>query len=208
MLKEKNKLIFLIGIILIVIGIAIGTISFFSSIKNQQKENEKINEYLEVVDDKHIQEKSDTSTTSTTPTISNKINYSMILEIPKINIKKGLYDIKSRYNSVNYNIQILKESDMPDVKNGNLILAGHNGNSSISYFRMLDKLNKDDLVYIYYNGIKYTYKIDAFYETEKDGTITIHKDKLKNAIVLITCKKNTTDKQLVYIGYLTNESEY
>ena len=35
---------------------------------------------------------------------------------------------------ISKNIQILKESDMPNVTNGNLLLAGHNGNSKVSFF--------------------------------------------------------------------------
>lgn len=76
----------------------------------------------------------------------------MVIEIPKMNLKKGLYDINSKYNNVDYNIQIIKESDMPNKENGNLILAGHNGNSNISYFDNLNTLSNGDSVFIFYEG--------------------------------------------------------
>ena len=131
----------------------------------------------------------------------------MILEIPKINLKKGLYDINSKYNSVKYNVQRLKESDMPNIVNGNLILASHRGNSSVSFFNNLYKLSNGDQVYIYYQNSKYKYEITNMYEVEKTGTITIHRDRDKTVIVLITCKKNET-KQLVYIGNLIGKEDY
>ena len=134
-------------------------------------------------------------------------SYNMVIEIPSINLKYGLYDINSRYNSVYYGLQILRESDMPDITNGNLIIAGHSGNSSISFFRNLHYLELDQDVYIYYNGIKYTYKIVNRYEEEKTGTITIHRNSNKTIIGLITCKSRS-NSQYVYIGELINKEVY
>ena len=128
----------------------------------------------------------------------------MVVEIPKINLRKGIYNINSKNNTVNKNIQIMKESDMPNKDKGMLVLAGHNGNSRVSYFDRLNELNKEDKVYIYYANNKYTYEISNMYEAEKNGTITVKKEREKTVIVLISCKKNTKDKQLVYIGNLIN----
>ena len=72
-----------------------------------------------------------------------------------------------------YNIQILNSSTMPNVTNGNLILAGHNGASYISFFKNLHKLNINDKVYLYYNGVKYEYLISKYYDTNKDGNVEI-----------------------------------
>ena len=115
--------------------------------------------------------------------------------------------INSKYNSVEYDIQILKESDMPNVVNGNLILASHRGNSSVSYFNNLYKLSNGNQVYVYYNNVKYIYEITNMYEVEKTGTITIHRDRDETVIVLITCKKNE-NKQLVFIGNLVDKEDY
>ena len=97
---------------------------------------------------------------------------------------------------------------MPDVVNGNLVLASHNGASYISFFKNLYKLNIDDKVYVYYNGYKYEYSISKIYDTSKDGHIDVYRDNQKTTITLITCKKNTKDTQTVYIGYLTNKVAY
>ena len=97
---------------------------------------------------------------------------------------------------------------MPDIENSNLILAGHNGTSNVSFFNDLDKLKEDSLVYVYYNNIKYIYKINNNYEVKKDGKVEIIRNRNKTTITLITCKKDSKDKQLVYIGYLVDKVEY
>ena len=127
-------------------------------------------------------------------------NYLGIIEIPKINLQKRLYDINSYQNDVNKNIEILDSSDMPNVLGGNLILAAHNGNTSVGYFRNLHKLKLGDEVNISYNDVNYTYEITKIYDVLKTGKVNIKRDKSKTTITLITCLGN--DRQLVVIGYL------
>ena len=131
------------------------------------------------------------------PLISSNISH---ISISKINLKKELYSVNSKLNNVNKNIEILKGSDMPDIENGNFILASHSGNSPISYFRNLYKLDIGDEIVIYYNNYKYVYTVDKKYEVVKTGKVSIKRDKSKRTITLITCKG--ADKQLVVIGYL------
>lgn len=205
--KIRNRLI-IIGILLFLIGLLI--LSFFILYKNFniKKEQKLIKEYINV----SSQEKSNLEVleyvTSNEEPSNNIEKYEMILEIPKINLKKGLYSIDSKYNNVNYNIEIIKESNMPNISNGNLILAGHNGNSTVSYFDNLNTLSKDDNVFVFYKGIKYIYKITNNYEIKKDGTYKVLRNNDKTTITLISCKKNTTDKQIVYIGEQINQIAY
>ena len=127
-------------------------------------------------------------------------DYLGIIEIPKINLQKRLYDINSYQNDVNKNIEILDSSDMPNVLGGNLILAAHNGNTSVGYFRNLHKLKLGDEVNISYNDVNYTYEITKIYDVLKTGKVNIKRDKSKTTITLITCLGS--DRQLVVIGYL------
>ena len=76
------------------------------------------------------------------------------------------------------------------------------------YFRELDKLKINDKAILYYKGIKYTYKIDKIYDVLKDGDVEVERDKEKNTLTLVTCKKNTKDRHLVIILYLENKEEY
>lgn len=131
-----------------------------------------------------------------------KDNYLGTLNIPKINLKRYLYKIDSNQNNVNKNIEILKQSNMPDEKNGNIILAAHNGNTSLGHFKNINQLEKNDIIEINYNNKNYIYEIENTYEVLKTGKVSINRDKNQNTITLITCKG--IDKQLVIIGYLRN----
>lgn len=136
----------------------------------------------------------------------NKEEYLGILEIKKIKLRKGFYKLNSNLNNVDKNIMIVGSSNMPDVNKGNLILASHSGNSSVSYFRYLDKLDMEDIASIYYLGKKYDYKLINYYYVDKNGSVQIIKNNDINTLTLITCKKNT-DKQTVFIFELNKEGK-
>lgn len=200
MLKRKNKIIIIICLIIMVISIFIGLYPSLLKKEKEVKEDKLVQEFI----DKNDEVKTTTKNEEEQQEKHIEENYLMVVEIPKINLRKGIYNINSKNNTVNKNIQIMKESDMPNKDKGMLVLAGHNGNSRVSYFDRLNELNKEDKVYIYYANNKYTYEISNMYEAEKNGTITVKKEREKTVIVLISCKKNTKDKQLVYIGNLIN----
>lgn len=127
-----------------------------------------------------------------------KLKYIGVIEIPKINLRKGLVHPQSVYNDVNYNIKILDSSDSPDTVNGNFILAAHSGNSNISFFKDLDKLSVADKVKLSYNKNEYEYKVVDIYDIEKVGTANIKRNQTKRTLTLITCRRNT-NKQIVII---------
>ena len=209
--KIKDNLITIIGILLIIISISV---VMYDNYKDNQKvlENVELVENFFEIENNPVEEQKEEvvikdeedKKTSSSPTY----NYIAVLEIPSIKLKRGLVDYKSKYNNVKYNIQIIEHSQMPDIENSNLILAGHNGTSNVSFFNDLDKLKEDSLVYVYYNNIKYIYKINNIYEVKKDGKVEIIRNRNKTTITLITCKKDSKDKQLVYIGYLVDKVEY
>lgn len=127
-------------------------------------------------------------------------DYLGIVKIPKINLQKKLYDIQSDLNDVDKNIEIIEGSSMPNIENSNLILAAHNGNTSLGYFRNLNQLTIGDEVIINYKGEKYVYEVSKIYDVLKTGRVAIKRDKGKKSITLITCLGS--DRQLVVIGYL------
>jgi len=129
--------------------------------------------------------------------------YLGVLEIKKINLTRGFYNKNSKNNDENKNIKLLKESDMPDKVNGNIILAGHSGNSYISFFKKLPNLVNGDEAIIYYAGKRYVYSLTKIYEIEKTGTAHIVRNGKNSTLTLITCKHNT-NKQLVFIFDLKN----
>ncbi len=221
-IRLKNSTILLIGIILILSGIFFGFLEFFSEQKDKAFSEMNIllyeNELPEQIEsDEEIEYNettpSETETDITTPSHNEqqnqtKYNYIGVLEIPKINVKRGFLSLDSRYNNVDYNITIIKGSTFPDEENNNLILAAHSGICQVCFFNDLYKLSENDVAYIYYKNVKYYYKIVNIYEVEKDGTVPIYRDYTKNVLTLITCTRNSDTKQTVYILELYNKENY
>lgn len=132
-------------------------------------------------------------------------SYIAVLEIPKIDLQKGIYKMESKYNKVSRNIAILSPSDYPDVVNGNFVLAAHSGTGYLSFFRNLYKLNAGDVAYVYYDNYKYTYEITYIYTQQKTGTINVYRPYNKSTLMLITCTKNDESTQTVYVAELINK---
>lgn len=131
---------------------------------------------------------------------TNEEKYLLTLEIPKIKLKRKIYNLESKNNNVNKNIELLKPFIEPSNKNGIIILAGHNGNSNVSYFNKLYKLTINDNIIIEYKQKKYVYQIVNIYDILKTGKALIKTSNYNNIIVLITCKGR--NKQTIYIASL------
>ena len=127
--------------------------------------------------------------------------------IDKIDLDRKFYPFDSNLNDVNKNVAIISPSDMPDVIGGTLILAAHSGNVNTAYFKRLNELIIGDIVVIYYYDFKYIYKISSYYEENRNSSIVIKHEKLKNVLVLTTYKIGTK-KQLVYIANLVNKCSF
>ena len=119
------------------------------------------------------------------------------LTIPKLTLYLPFYSLESKENTVSKNIQMIK-SNMPDVKNGNFVLAGHSGNSSVSYFRNLNHLQIGDQIIVTYQGKDYLYEVLLLYETlKKDIEWKIPTN--ETVLTLITCVP-FSDKRLMVIA--------
>lgn len=128
--------------------------------------------------------------------------YLGVIEIPRIGLKRGFYNTNSKYNSIEYNVTLIRGSTMPDVSGGNLMLMAHSGDAYISYFAYLYRLNIGNNIYITYNKNKYTYKIVNIYNVDKNGKVPIYRNYDKTTLTLITCTKDDSTKQTVYIAEL------
>ncbi len=151
--------------------------------------NELVKEYIE--EEKII-------STNNVEKINNIVTDKIIgvLEIPKINLKKGFYDISSKENDVNKNITVLNGSSMPDTVNSSLYLAAHSGDSPISFFQNIDLLKINDQIIIHYQNKDYYYVVSDIYEINKTGYINVNKNIHDSILVLTTCSKNES-KQLI-----------
>ena len=131
--------------------------------------------------------------------------YIATLKIPKIGLEKGLVPIDSPDNTLEKNVETIKESNYPDVTNGNLILAAHSGNMNVSFFRRLLELNVGDTASVVYNGKTYTYRVNNIYDIPKTGWAEIVRDSNRTTLTLITCRPGT-DYQAIFICYLESIS--
>lgn len=129
-----------------------------------------------------------------------KEDYLLLLEIPKIKLKNKIYNLNNKKNNVNKNVELLKPFNPPTNENSIIILAGHNGNSNVSYFNKLYKLKINDKINLTYKNKKYVYQIVNIYDIKKTGKAIIRKENYKNILVLITCKGE--NKQTIFISSL------
>ena len=208
-LKRKNKKIYFYSLSLIIIGSSLIIGKCLYRYNFNIKNNKQIEEYFTspiIINESNNKLTNEIKKQVKTNNNQNNEKYISVLEIPKISLKVGIYDKKSKLNNVNKNIYLLNESNMPNEENGNFILAAHSGNSNISYFKNLPKLVINDIAYVYYEGIKYKYKLVNNYEVDKIGKIAIVRNLEKNTMTLITCKRNT-DKQLVFIFEIMKDGD-
>ncbi|WP_299996015.1 sortase [uncultured Clostridium sp.] len=197
--KIKNKSWFIIiGSFLFLIGLSLIGYDYFSNKNIKDIENNALNDFYKHETVVNVDEFAEDTQVKEEVKEQVKIEYIAVLKIPKINLERGLVNPNSYLNNVNYNVEIVKGSSMPDQENGNVILAGHSGSARISYFKKLDNLSLGDMVYIDYNSKLYSYKVVDIYDIDKTGKAEIIRDKNKSTLTLITCRHNTK-RQIVII---------
>lgn len=206
--KIKNKrysILIMIGIFFIFLGSSYLIYNQYDNEKQDSINDGLIEDYFKVEDE--IIETPQKELEEEKPVSKEKIDYIAVLEIPKIKLKRGIVNKNSFYNNVNRNIYTLKETTMPDEEdNSHIMLASHSGNSYISYFKNLNKLNLNDEVYFFYKNNKYVYKVIKKYEVEKTGTVKLSK-KNSSDITLITCVSGTNN-QIVLVANLESIENY
>lgn len=183
-----NKKIVGISALFIVIGISYFGIYFYNYFTDSKKNILAIEKILN-------NDNEDVS-------LEDRYGYNSFIEIPSIELKRGLVNINNSYNNVKDNIETIEKTD------NRIILASHNGNNYNSYFGNLYKMDFGDKIYLYDNGSKYEYIFSDNYEIKKNGYADIYTDNTRKSIVLVTCKEDSSDAQVVYIGYLINTGSY
>ena len=201
--KKKSSLMKQIGILIIIFSWFLYG-CYYIYISNPKTDDDKIINKInnqnnqEILIDKEVDQ--DEEIIIEVPKETEYYNYIGILEIPKINLKKMFFDIDDINNDVNKNIQVLKNSIMPNEENSILAIASHAGNGWNAFFKNLYKLELDDDIYVYYDSVKYSYKVINIYNDEKNGTISINKSNKDSLLVLTTCNLTDRTKQRVVIA--------
>lgn len=166
---------------------------YYSSL--DKKEDELISRYIENTEYQD----------NIIPLISNiEEEYFGILEIPIINLKEGFYAKNSKNNNINKSVTLLPSSIMPDKENSIVYLAAHSGNGHLAYFKDLNKLSVNDIVYLNYNGSVFHYIVTDIYESPKNGNIIVNRNIHDDYLVLTTCSSNK-NMQIVVVSKLFNK---
>ena len=217
-LKVNNKLkkshVLVIGSFLVFIGVLSLSWNYilkmrdevFSDMRIAMMDDSFVENHLEdKIEDVPVVESVDAHSDSSSENNAYVVDYSKylgVLEIPKIRLKRGFYNLDSKYNNIKYNVTMVEGSTLPDVEFGNLILMAHSGDAYISYFAYLYKLEVGDMAYVTYAGRKYEYQIVNIYEVEKNGAVVIKRNYDKTSLTMITCTKDNDTTQTVYISEL------
>lgn len=198
-----------IGLGLILLAIMMLAFYFVYLTGLEQKNDNDVLNYIDNtrIQEQKVDEEIKRQEVEENPKSSYQINYTAVLEIPKIHLKRGVVNNTKNFNSINYAISVDNSSNYPDVK-GNFVLYAHSGNSPIGYFSRLIDININDDIYVYFNGIKYHYSIFEKYDIEKNGKAKVLSSKDSNYITLITCNQKRKGYQLVLVGKLVNQINY
>lgn len=201
-----------IGKILILIGIMIFAFYYIYNKSLENKNNHDVEKYIEttsIIDNSDVEDEVITEVEETPIKEESKfdIQYTAVLEIPRINLKRGVVDNTKNFNSIRYAISVDNSSQYPN-ENGNFILYSHSGNSNIAFFSKLNQVEKDDDIYVYYNGITYHYKVVKKYDIEKTGKEKVINSNESKYITLITCNQNRKGYQIVIEGKIVDEINY
>ena len=203
--NKKFIVLIIIGVLLILISLLVFIIRYRYYENKSANDRKQVDEFLSQPVLNNIE---------TNEVISDEVNsdtnindYIAVLEIPAINLTRGLVDKSSPNNDVKKNIYMLKDTVLPDEDTiSHIILASHSGNSYVSYFKNLHKLDINDEIYFYYKNSKYIYSIYKIDEVDKTGNIELKKTNSSD-ITLITCKGNLK-KQIVIYATLKSKGAY
>lgn len=207
---KKKSHVLLIGSFLVFIGVISLFWNYFLRMRDEvysdmriaMMDEEVVEEPVEVTGE--VQIENPVTENQETNTKSNYIvdysKYLGVLEIPKIGLKRGFYNVGNKYNNIRYNVSMVEGSSLPDVPNGNLVLMAHSGDAYISYFAYLWKLEIGDYAYVTYNGVRYQYQIKDIYNVEKIGVVQIRRNYEATSLTMVTCTKNSNHEQTVYVA--------
>ena len=120
-------------------------------------------------------------------------DYFLVIEIPKIGLQKGIYDIYDIRNDVDMNIALLEGSNIED---NFFVIASHSGSNIASYFDDLHLLEYSDIVNLYSRECIYQFKVSKKNIRIKEDKLVIANESLKNRLILITCMGK--NKQIIY----------
>ncbi len=140
------------------------------------------------------------------PTIGEEVSFEKVIEKEKpvgnikinmLNLTLPLYDINSKFNNIELNVEILNTTTFKNPSK--ILLAAHSGNSNISYFKNINKLNIGSSIEFNYKDISNIYEVVHITEIVKDGDINFSKTNF-DELILTTCSPNNKNNQILIIA--------
>ena len=125
-------------------------------------------------------------------------SYLLKLVIPKISFEKEIYEIASELNNVDYNVEILKTSE---IDKNVYFFASHSGRGDNCYFNRVKELYVGDNIYVNIGSNLLVYEVVSIYNIVKSGYMEVDNN-LENVLFLITC--SNYNRQLIVKGVLIN----
>lgn len=145
------------------------------------------------------------------PTISTNVGPEPKIIIPKINVDAPVVygaapDVNSQRVAMEKGVAhfaVAGASALPGQA-GNTVLAGHSSNDAFAaggykfIFAQNEKLQKDDVIYVNYEGTRYTYKVTSLEVVQPNEVAKIQTGNKKPMLTLVSCVPvGTADKRLL-----------
>ena len=135
----------------------------------------------------------------------------MVIKIPRLNYEGPVLNGTSD-SVLRKGVGLYYYSAMPSFGNPNVAIAGHRGVYGAEFY-MLDKMQNDDIAYLYYDNHEFTYKYMSCEIITLDNWQPIYCTD-KSTLTLTTCTfENTTDRvvvkcELISVRELTPDDTY
>lgn len=149
----------------------------------------------------------DTEITAIDPTITTAPTAEPKLIIPKLNVDVPVHfnianDTATIDNAMNHGVAQFKipGADALPGQVGNLVISGHSAGDIYSnnqykfIFSGLERLQDNDLIYINYNSVRYTYKVTKKQTVEPTDVAALVYPTSKPILTLITCTPLGSDR--------------
>ena len=149
----------------------------------------------------------DTEITAIDPTITTAPTADPKLIIPKLNIDAPAHfnianDTATIDNAMNHGVAQFKipGADALPGQVGNLVISGHSAGDIYSnnqykfIFSGLERLQDNDLIYVNYNSVRYTYKVTKKQTVEPTDVAALVYPTSKPILTLITCTPLGSDR--------------
>lgn len=124
------------------------------------------------------------------PYKNNNIN---VLEIPKIDLANIVEKMNSNNSNLNKSLVYYKTLNY----NNKIVIFGHSMAGYGLYFNRLDELQFNDIVFLYHNNYKITYKVIETAIIKNTDTYILDEERGKKELLLVTCTKKEKKMRLM-----------